>query len=139
MKTTTSDIKIKSIKGEFIIVTPGLQVCTMLESKKNVTLALELSNAHKWLVTRATGLGKNKITAINQLPSVDHSNPTANFFYLSVKLVVEQLSVLEGLSIVEACNSGNALLTGFPPITDDMRITESIKDALRYGRALGKF
>jgi hypothetical protein len=134
-----TEITIKKVSGELTIVTPGLFVTTMLTSKKDINIALETSLAHQWLVCRAANHKKTSYTSSGAIPSIDASNPAEQVFFLTVKLVIEQLVNLDNWSIYDACLAGNNLLIGNPPVSDRQVIRWAISDSLRYGRALGKF
>ena len=134
-----AEITIKKVSGVLTIVTPGLFVTTMLTSKKDINIALEISLAHQWLVCRATNHKRTSYTSSGAIPSIDASNPAENVFFMAVKLVIEQLVNLDNWTIYEACLAGNNLLLGKPPVSDRQVILWSISDSLRYGRALGKF
>jgi hypothetical protein len=134
-----AEITIKKVSGELTIITPGLWVNTMLTSKKDISIALETSLAHQWLVCRAANHKKTSYTSSGAIPSIDASNPAENVFFMAVKLVVEQLVNLDNWAISDACVAGNNLLLGNPPVSDRQVILWSISDALRYGKALGKF
>ena len=134
-----ADITIKKVSGELTIITQGLWVNTMLTTKKQINIALEISLAHQWLVCRATNHKRTNYASSVAIPSIDASNPKENMFFLAVKLVIEQLVNLDNWTIYEACLAGNELIKGIPPISDRQVIRWQIVDALRYGRALGKF
>jgi hypothetical protein len=133
-----TEITIKKVSGVLTIITPGLFVNTMLISKKDINIALETSLAHQWLVCRAAN-HKRTNYASGAIPSIDASNPAENVFFLTVKLVIEQLVNLDNWSIYDACLAGNDLIKGIPPISDRQVISWQIVDALRYGKSLGKF
>ena len=134
-----ADITIKKVSGMLTIITPGLWVNTMLISKKDINIALETSLAHQWLVCRAANRNKTNYNSSGSIPSIDTSNPTENMFFIKVKLVIEQLVTLDAWSVYDACSAGNNLIKGIPPISDRQVIIWAISDALRYGKALGKF
>ena len=134
-----ADITIKKVSGELTIITPGLWVNTMLISKKDINIALEVSLAHQWLVCRAANHKKTSYASSCAIPSVDTTNPSETMFFTAVKLVIEQLVTLDGWSIYDACMAGNDILKGMPPISDRQVIRWQIGDALRYGKALGRF
>jgi hypothetical protein len=133
------EITIKKVSGLLTIITPGLWVSTMLTSKKQINIALETSLAHQWLVCRATNHKKTSYASSAAIPSVDANNPGETVFFTAVKLVIEQLVNLDGWSIYDACLAGNDLIKGFPPMSERQVIRWGICDALRYGKALGKF
>jgi hypothetical protein len=135
-----ADITIKKVSGELTIITPGLWVSTMLATKKQINIALEVSLAHQWLVIRAANHKRTNYASSGAIPSIDTNNPGDNMFFLAVKLVIEQLVNLDHWSIYDACQAGNELLMkGMPPVSDRQVIRWAICDALRYGKALGKF
>ena len=134
-----AEITIKKVSGELTIITQGLWVNTMLTSKKDISIALEKSLAHQWLVCRAANHKRTSYTSSGAIPSIDASNPAENVFFIAVKIVVEQLVNLDNWSIYDACLAGNNLLLGNPPVSDRQVIRWQIVDALRYGKALGKF
>ena len=134
-----ADITIKKISGVLTITTPGLFVTTMLTSKKDISIALETSLAHQWLVCRASSHKRTNYASSCAIPSIDASNPAENVFFMAVKLVIEQLVNLDNWSIYDACLAGNDLLIGKAPVSDRQVILWTITDILRYGRALGKF
>jgi hypothetical protein len=134
-----ANITIKKVNGVLTIITQGLWVNTMLTSKKDINIALEISLAHQWLVCRATNHKRTSYTSSGAIPSIDANNPKENVFFLTVKLVIEQLVNLDNWTIYDACLAGNDLIKGIPPISDRQVIRWQVVDALRYGRALGKF
>jgi hypothetical protein len=134
------EITIKKVSGVLTIVTPGLFVNTMLTSKKDISIALETSLAHQWLVCRASSsLKRTNYASSGSIPSIDTSNPAEQVFFTSIKLVIEQLVNLDNWSVHDACLAGNNLLLGNPPISDRQVIRWTITDILRYGRAIGRF
>jgi hypothetical protein len=128
---------IKKVRGEFVIQTEGFQVLTMLTKKSDLQKAITLSEAHKWLIGCAESEKANRITGSNQIPSTATQNFVTKAFYNSVKLAVEQMVELEGLSIINAIAEGNALMKGNRIVSNSDRVMETVKDALRYGKQAG--
>lgn len=128
---------IKTIKGELVIKTEGLDVMTIISKKSNLQKAIAKSKAHQWLIDYSASKAKNKIVASNQIPSTATQSFVLKAFYQSVKLAVEQMIEFEGLKVDEAITLGNSLIKGNKIVSDSNLVMSSIKDALRYGTQAG--
>ena len=128
---------IKSIKGELVIKTEGLDVMSIITKKSDLQKAIAKSKSHQWLIQYSDGKGKNRITGSNQIPSTATQSFVLKAFYQSVKLAVEQMVEFEGVKIDEAIALGNSLIKGNKIVSDSSLVMSSIKDALRYGSQAG--
>jgi hypothetical protein len=132
MITQKSTYKIKTVKGELVVITEGQQLMSGLTKKADLEKALQLSLAHKWLAEKASTTSKFAISHSNQLPTTDSKDFLLTAFYTAVKLVVENLVVIEELPISEAIQAGNSLIKGQKVVSNSFLIHEQIKEALRY-------
>ena len=128
---------IKSVKGEFVIKTEGLDVMSIFSKKSDLQAAIAQSKAHQWIIEYSANKKSNKIAGSNQIPSTETQNFVLKAFYISVKSVVENLVEIENLTVDSAINLGNSLLKGNKIVADSQIIMSQIKDALRYGTQSG--
>lgn len=128
-----ANYKIKTVRGDLVVITEGMQLMSMLTNKVELDKALQNSLAHKWLLEQA---GKTKPSKLDIIPSTNTSAFKTKAFYHSVKLVVENLVNIEGLDISEAIELGNTLVNGGVILADSQIVHQQIKDALRYRGSL---
>ena len=128
---------IKSIKGEFVIKTEGLDVMSIFSKKSDLQAAIAQSEAHQWIIEYSANKKSNKMAGSNQIPSTETQNFVLKAFYISVKSVVENLVEIENLTVDSAISLGNSLLKGNKFVVDSQIIMSQIKDALRYGTQSG--
>lgn len=124
-----ADYKIKTVRGDLVVATKGMELMSMLSKKADLEKALKSSIAHKWLLDLASNTQPHATTNV---PSTDTNTFKTKAYYHTVKMVVENLVQLEGLSITEAIKEGNTLINGGVVVSDHPVITCQIKDALRY-------
>lgn len=125
--------KIKTVRGNLVVTTEGMHLFSLLTKKADLEKALQTSKAHKWLLDQAINTQPKKLT---QVPSTDTQSFKVKAFYQAVKLVVENLVVIEGMKIDAAVKEGNSLLGGKPVVVDSLIVHSQVKEALRYRGAL---
>lgn len=128
-KMIKTNYKIKTVRGDLVVITEGIQLVSMLTNKVDLDKALQSSLAHKWLLEQAI---KTKPSKLDNVPSTDTETFKTKAFYHSVKLVVENLVNIEGLDISEAIELGNTLVNGGVIVADSPVVHQQIRDALRY-------
>ena len=128
---------IKTIKGELVIKTEGLDVMTIISKKSDLQKLVAKSKAHQWLIDYSASKAKSKIVASSQIPSTATQSFVVKAFYYSIKHAVELMIEFEGLKVDEAIALGNSLVKGNKIVSDSDCVMSAIKDALRYGTLAG--